>query len=225
MKTLQKTMLVAVVAGLASVTAYADNTGPYVGIKAGKYVTGGDLEDYATSVSGAATLSDPSMAGVTAGYQFNKMYGVELEYASSGTQRNTIGNSQPSATVSISDATTREKLQHLGAYATARVDLPTTTVPMYVKGKLGVAQNKYENQYRATVTETVTTTAADGTTTETQVTNNIQAKRDKDKVSVAGGVALGMKPIKKLDNLAVEMEYGYYDKDAQSVNFNMQYQF
>lgn len=209
MKTLQKTMLVAVVAGLTSVTAYADNTGPYVGIKAGKYVTGGDLESASSMVSGASTLSDPSMAGVYAGYQFNKMYGVELEYASSGTQHHGIGDG--------ANGETTEKLEHLGAYATARIDLPVTAVPMYIKGKLGVAQSKYENKY---ATDVSVTDAEGNALTQRRVRT-----ADADSTSVAGGVALGMKPIKKLDNLAVEMEYGYYDKDVQSVNFNMQYQF
>lgn len=256
MKKLTATLLATAVATVAMPT-FAD-TGMYVGLKGGKYLLKSDV----TKNAQPAYIDDkePSYVSGYAGYQINNNIGVEVEYGTSGYKDFTMANlkqksSQPERQLdenrvaqeqtedSYTNQKTAERIQHLGAYVTARYDIDTTAVPMYVKGRAGVAQTKYENEYDYTLTsvtkdvitktersvdqdtqkETVTTSTEEIETARTE--GSFTRKRSSDKVSAAGSIAIGIKPVKKLDKLSVELEYNYLNKDIQSIGFGTQYQF
>lgn len=256
MKKLTATLLATAVATVAMPT-FAD-TGMYVGLKGGKYL----LKSGVTKNAQPAYIDDkePSYVSGYAGYQINNNIGVEVEYGTSGYKDFTmadlktarastprdIGNNQVSQTVveeELTNQSTAERIQHIGAYVTARYDVDTGVVPMYVKGRAGVAQTKYENEYRYAQKEivkesiTTTTTTLDPTTNQPTTSSTTEDKElsntegsfkrkvANDKVSAAGGIAIGIKPIKKLDKLSVELEYNYLNKDIQSIGFGTQYQF
>lgn len=203
MKKLTATLLATAVATVAMPT-FAD-TGMYVGLKAGKLLTSSKFEQRVVATTG---LVDPSVAGVYAGYQITPKVGVELEYVTTGGKQSV--NTYEGETSPIKEASNDEKLQNLGLYVTARHEFAGTQVPMYVKGKIGVSQLHYENNI--------------GEVRQNE-TGKTVTKRTVSDTNLAGGVALGIKPIKAAEKLAVELEYNYLDKDVQSVGFGTQYQF
>lgn len=242
MKKLTATLLATAVATVAMPT-FAD-TGMYAGLKGGQMLI---KRDFVKNVDGTGIIdgqnNNVSYGAVYAGYQVNQNIGVELEYGSTGTKNYNVSNSERvvlnpdgtvAGTIKTSGTTTEEKVQYLGAYVTSRYDLGET--PLYVKGRVGVSQVKYDNKARGTVTTTPrvpeTETDQNGNIVATgrfvdgdSTTNQTQQKRSVDKVSVAGGVALGVKPVKGSDKVALELEYNFLNKDVQSVGLGAQYNF
>lgn len=241
MNKLTATLLATAVATIA-MPAFAD-TGMYAGLKGGKLLVKRDfVKDMAPNGIIDGQTNDVSYATAYAGYQVNQNIGVELEYGSTGTKDYDVSpterilvdsKGQPVGKINTSDATTKEKVEYLGAYVTARYDVADT--PMYVKARAGAAQVKYTNKavYNEDRTVTVTKTSPDPddpkktvtTKEDVTTTNRYQAKRSKDKVSAAGGIALGVKPVKGSDKVAVELEYNYLNRDVQSVGIGAQYKF
>ena len=127
MKTLQKTLLALAAGSLLSVGAQAavaygnGYTGqPYVGVKVGQF----DLD-----VDGA---DDPTAYGVYGGYNFDRNFGIEVEY---------VGSDDADYYNGDIDA------KSYGAYGTYRYQFPNTG--LYVKGKLGVAKTEIEGNFLA----------------------------------------------------------------------------
>lgn len=252
MKKLTATLLATAVATVA-MPAFAD-TGMYAGLKGGKYLVKNKFVKGDSDSPSFIDDPNSSYASAVVGYQVNNNIGIELEYGSSGSVHHNVAGRKtvtetdpmptgiPNQTIvykterDLSDRTANEKIEHLGAYIVGRYDMDVSAVPMYVKARAGVAQVKYQNKStyaeKRTVTPTTITTVTDPTVSKTTETGTPQvlegsfrAKRNHDKVSASGGVALGIKPIKKLDKLSVELEYNYLNKDVQSVGFGTQYQF
>lgn len=140
---------------------------PYVGIKVGKVDT-----DFV----GAPKATN---YGVYGGYNFDQNLGAELEYQ--GAQnKDYIYNG----------VAYEQKAKTYGAYGTYRYQLGT--MPVYAKGRLGVAKTD------------LSTTAKTG-----------KLKTEKNSTTLAGGFGLGFAPA---NNMSVEATYNYLSGDAKGVS-------
>lgn len=132
MKILQKTLLALAAGSLMTVGAQAavNYAGqPYIGAKVGQY-SPDDAEDDAVSY------------GVYGGYKFTPEFGVEAEYLTTSdtdAYEDRLEKSEYSADV-------------LGLYATYDYVFPTTA--LYAKGRLGVAKNEIDVEYKDKVFNT-----------------------------------------------------------------------
>ncbi|MDE4455804.1 MULTISPECIES: porin family protein [unclassified Psychrobacter] len=190
MKMLQTTVLALATASLLSVSAQAavNYAGqPYIGAKVGQY-SPDDVEDDAVSY------------GVYGGYKFTPEFGVEAEYL----------------TTSDTDAyedrfeKTEYSANVLGLYATYDYVFPTTA--LYAKGRLGVAKNEIDVDYKDKVFNTSTSESFSDT-------------------GVAGGLGLGynFNPM-----VSAEVMYNFYptidlddgeDLDSNGVTLGAHFKF
>lgn len=190
MKNLQKALLAVIAGSVMTMSAQAalNYAGqPYAGVKIGQY-SPDDAEDDAVSY------------GVYGGYKFTPEFGLEAEYL----------------TTSDTDAYEDrfEKLEYsadvLGLYATYDYVFPTTA--LYAKGRLGVAKNEIDVEYKD------------------KVFNTSESESFSD-TGVAGGLGLGynVSPM-----ASVEVMYNFYptidfddgeDLDANGVTLGAHFKF
>lgn len=144
MNTLNKT-LIALATGAVLTTSAAHATGgqPYVGAKIGQFNV---------DVDSKADADNATAYGVYAGYSFDHHFGAEAEYLTSSDADYTYAGGREG----------EYNMDTAGIYGTYHYHFPAYT-PLYVKGKLGLAQTSIERD--------------DG--------------RDADDSGLAGGVALG----------------------------------
>lgn len=129
MKTLNKALIALTATTLlatganAAVNYGSADAGPYVGVKVGQF----DLD----KIDGHK--GDLTAYGIYGGYNFDKNFGVELEYQGADSDKYTVGNAQYEL-----------KAKTYGAYGTYNYHFANS--PLYVKGKLGVAKTEVEDK-------------------------------------------------------------------------------
>lgn len=215
MKTLSKALLalittsVIATTGNAALFQIANGTGltgqPYVGVKVGQYNVSPARGDF--------NNDNPTAYGIIGGYQYDANWGVEGEYVGSNKadfndKRTTtipatttnIGTTVPQTEVKLKGTL---KGETFGLYGTYKYDFPNTAV--YVKGKLGIAQNKLK---MATSSFTLPDNATPSNTIKFPSSSHT-AKES----GIAGGVGVGyhLSPA-----FAVEAEYSVLPKIEDS---------
>ena len=185
MKTLQKTVFAVLAGSLVTVGAQAAVTygngmtaQPYIGAKVGQYDVD-DADDEATSY------------GIYGGAKFNPNWGIEAEYLT--TNDADAGK----------DGTESWEYngQVYGLYATYEYAFPNTG-GLYAKGRLGVAKNEIEVDYKDTAFP------------------EDNEKYSESDTGIAGGLGLGYNIA---PNAAIEVAYEWYptiDFDGEDVDSN-----